>query len=107
VTRCIATVGRAVGGAEATVKPLDGAGGGDGEGHRVTPALPSVMVGLVIDSVLESSFVIVPVPTAPVTTPVSEAGATAPSVTVKVSLASTMVSPTTSMMIVWVSPPCP
>ena len=53
----------------------------------VVPALPSVIVGLLMVSVEESSLVIVPVATAPVTmlaAATGTTGVTAPRVTVKV-----------------------
>ena len=69
----------------------------------VEPALPSATVALEIVSVLVSSFVIVPVPVAPVTMLAAATGATgvtAPSVMEKVSFPSMIVSPVRLTVIV-------
>ena len=97
--------------AKATVKPPCTAIGEVTVKVRVVvPAVPSVTVGLEIVSVVASSLVIVPVPTAPVVmlaAATGVTGVTVPSVTVNVSSPSTTTSPLTLTVIVCVSPAVP
>src|SRR5262249_26924702 len=76
----------------------------------VVPLLPSVTVGLLMVTVLVSSFVMVPVPTAPVvmlSADTGGTGVTVPSVSVNASFPSTVVSPLTLTVMVCVSPAVP
>ena len=77
---------------------------------RGVPMWASVMLGLLTARVFESSLVMVPVPTAPVTMLDAEAvpsGVTEPRVTASVSFPSTIVSPMIVTLICLVSPALP